>query len=97
MFALVNLLIHILTSPTTASAQADVGLMDVAAGHFGHVEYVTSELAFPFAREVAFLARMTVEKAKGERLMDQSSQPDVSHVIETMTDLDVGPSSHVSI
>ena len=65
MVGLINLFVSVLKSPTLPSAQSDVALLDVAAGHFGQMEFVTSaELAFPFTREVAALARMTVKRAK---------------------------------
>lgn len=65
MSALANLFIFLLTSPTSPSAQADIALLDIAAGHFSHMEYLTSlELGAPFAREAAHLARKAVDKAK---------------------------------
>ncbi len=64
MFGLVNLFIGIIKSPTSASAQSDLALMEMVAGHFAHMEYVTSsELSFPFTREVSALARQTVKDA----------------------------------
>lgn len=61
MFGLVNLFISVLKNPTSPSAQLDLALMEIVAGHFAHVEYVTSsELSFPFTREVSALARQTV-------------------------------------
>lgn len=68
MVGLINLFIFILKHPTLPSTQSDIALLDVATGHFGHMEDVTSsELAFPFTREAAALARQTVKKEK-ERL-----------------------------
>ena len=67
MVGLINLFISLLKNPTLPSAQSDVALLDMVAGHFAHMEFVTSsELAFPFTREVAALARSTVKKAKEE-------------------------------
>ncbi|OAG42085.1 hypothetical protein AYO21_03539 [Fonsecaea monophora] len=64
MIGLINLFIHILKFPSLSSARSDVALLDVAAGYFGHMEFVTSsELNFPFARDVATVARQTVTKA----------------------------------
>jgi hypothetical protein len=41
--------------------------MDIAARHFGHIEFITSsEMVFPFTRDVAALGRKTV-KAGRER------------------------------
>jgi hypothetical protein len=64
MTGLINLFIHILRFPVLSTARSDIALLDVIAGHFAHMEFVTgSELNFPFARNVAALARKTVDKA----------------------------------
>jgi hypothetical protein len=34
------------------------------SGHFSYLEFASSEMAFPFAREVANLARLAVAKAR---------------------------------
>lgn len=61
---LINLFVYILKDPSRPSAPADVALLDVAAGHFSHLEYLTSsEPGFPFPREIARLARTTLERA----------------------------------
>ena len=64
MTGLINLFIHILRFPVLSTARSDIALLDVIAGHFAHMEFVTgSELNFPFARNVAALARQTLDKA----------------------------------
>ncbi|KAJ5746512.1 hypothetical protein N7520_011694 [Penicillium odoratum] len=64
MFALINLFICVLKSPTAPSSNSSLALLDMAAGHFGHMEFITtSELSFPFAREAASLARKVVKAA----------------------------------
>lgn len=40
--------------------------MYMASGHFNYLEYASSELAFPFTREVANLARMAVTRAEAK-------------------------------
>lgn len=63
MSGLTNLFVYMLNSPTLPSAQADVALLDVAVGHFSHMEYLTSsERGLPFTRELANLARTTIAK-----------------------------------
>jgi hypothetical protein len=63
MIGLINLFIHILKYPTGPSVRSDVALLDVAAGYFGHMEFITAaELSFPFARDVAALARKVFNK-----------------------------------
>lgn len=71
MVGLINLFVTILNNPASSAAQSDVALLDIAAGHFGHLEFTTSnELAFPFTREVATLARATVKKARERPVTD---------------------------
>ena len=65
MVGLINLFVSILIKPASTAAQSDVALLDIAAGHFGHLEFMTSnEFTFPFTREVAAMARATVKAAK---------------------------------
>lgn len=43
--------------------QSDLALLDLAAGHFGHVHLFTSSvMSFPFCREVAFVADKAIKK-----------------------------------
>ncbi len=64
MIGLINLFIHVLKFPTLPSTRSDIALLEVAAGYFSHMDFATSsELSFPFARDVAALARQTVNKA----------------------------------
>ena len=67
--------VQILKSPTSASAASDLALLDVCAGHFGHVDFVTlSEISFPFAKESACLAYKVV-KTHGETSQHENSGP----------------------
>ena len=64
MHAFINLFIYVLLNPTLASVPSDLALLDVAAGYFGQMEFVTSSrLRFPFARDIAALARARVDAA----------------------------------
>ena len=65
IIGLINLFIYILKFPNIPSAPSDVALMDVGTGHFGTLEFITKDLSFHFAREVAAIASATVSKAKG--------------------------------
>ena len=65
MAGLTNLFVFLLSCPTLPSAQADVVLLDVAAGQFSHMAYLTSsEKGSRFTREICQLARNTVEKSR---------------------------------
>ena len=65
MVGLVNLFLYILKYPSLPSAAADVALLDMVVGHFGHLEDVTnSELAYPFAREISAIAHKVVSNSQ---------------------------------
>lgn len=65
MHAFMNLFIFVIGNPTLPSARSDLALLDVAAGFFGQLEFVTSsKLRFSFARDIAALARTVVDNAQ---------------------------------
>lgn len=62
---LLNLFTHVLRDPTGPSVQTDIGLLDMAAGYFGYLDYSTmSQFSVSFAKDVTQLARTAVEKSK---------------------------------
>ena len=62
MVGLINLFLFILKCSMMHSTSTDVSMLDVAVGHFGHLEITSaSELKYPFAREVAKIAYQTVK------------------------------------
>jgi hypothetical protein len=63
--------------------------MDMVAGHFAHMEFVTSsELSFPFTREVAALARQTVMGAMERNSANSSDPPVLLNDFSNETDAD---------
>jgi hypothetical protein len=62
--ALINLFIYVLQHPSLPSTESDISLMHQVTGHFSFLEYATTNLSFPFTREIANLARLAVMKAK---------------------------------
>ncbi|EXJ68312.1 uncharacterized protein A1O5_08927 [Cladophialophora psammophila CBS 110553] len=63
MNALMHLFIHVLERPHLPTARSDLALIDFGAGHFARLEYDTnSEYCVPFARSIANLARLAVER-----------------------------------
>lgn len=64
LVGLVNLFIYVLKYPTLPTTHSDIALMDVAVGYFGRLEFASSDLAFPFIREVASLARVMARKTR---------------------------------
>lgn len=68
MLAVINIFIFISKYPSLESVQSDLALLDVAAGHFGHVHLFTSSvMSFPFCREVAFVADKAIKKAASKK------------------------------
>ncbi len=66
MVGLINLFLYILKYPSLTTALADVSMLDIAVGHFGHLEVITaSQLSYPFARELARIAYQTVKRCNG--------------------------------
>ena len=77
MIGFINLFIHVLRFPGSPSARSDIALLEVIAGHFAQMEFITnSELSFPFARNVAALARNTVDKVSRVVSQDPTMQKD---------------------
>lgn len=67
MHAFMNLFVHVMANPASPAVGSDLALLDVAAGYFGQMEFVTgSRLSFPFARDVAALARTVVDDSPAE-------------------------------
>lgn len=64
MLAVINLFIYILKIPTLETVGSDLALLDLAAGHFAKVHFLTSsQVSFTFAREIVTLANRTVRIA----------------------------------
>lgn len=62
--------------PTLETVASDLALLDLAAGHFAKVHFLTSsQVSFTFAREVAGLANKAVRRASlaGPRSANRSS------------------------
>ncbi|KAI1616602.1 fungal-specific transcription factor domain-containing protein [Exophiala viscosa] len=62
--ALINLFLYILQDPQRPGVQSDLALMDMGAGYFARVQFLTdSEVSISFVREMASLAHEVTEKA----------------------------------
>ena len=67
MYAHINLFVYTLRHPSSTTALSDLSLLDICAGHFGHIEHLTSmKVSFHFPRESTALATRTVKAAKGK-------------------------------
>ncbi|KEF61157.1 uncharacterized protein A1O9_02722 [Exophiala aquamarina CBS 119918] len=68
MHAFINLFIHVLKNPASTSTRSDMALLDVAAGYFGQLDFLTgSKLGFPFARDITAFARQAVDNYPDRR------------------------------
>lgn len=65
IFAHINLFIYLLKYPNMSTTSADLGLLDVSAGHFGYIEFLTSsQMSVSLPRETVNLASKVVKAAK---------------------------------
>ncbi|TGO36848.1 hypothetical protein BHYA_0113g00210 [Botrytis hyacinthi] len=60
----INIFIYILKYPALPTASSDVTLLDICTGHFSRLELAAPDTALPFVREIAKLARSTVESVR---------------------------------
>lgn len=95
MVGLSNLFLKILKHHSDPSAQTDIALLDIAVGHFGHLEVITeSELSYPFAREIASIAYQTVKKYH-ERLNTPKRPDTPSEAVSSAPDINLNIPSEV--
>ena len=84
MRAFINLFVYVIENPQLPSALSDLSLLDVAAGYFGQMEFVTgSKISFPFARDIAALARCVVNGAQAalpEPIAETAHDVDMSNI-----------------
>lgn len=86
MHAFINLFIYVIGNPELPSANSDLALLDVAAGYFGQMEFVTgARLSFPFARDIAAFARTMVEEAQVATPRVPTENPDVAQAVSSRT------------
>lgn len=65
IYAHLSLFINILKSPTLATTSADLGLLDVCAGHLGYIDFMTSsEISISLPRESVNLAAKVAKLAR---------------------------------
>ncbi|KEF61156.1 uncharacterized protein A1O9_02721 [Exophiala aquamarina CBS 119918] len=65
IYAVINLFIFLVKNPSLPSAMSDLGLLDVCAGHFGFIEFLTaSRVSISLPRDAASAASRIVRLAK---------------------------------
>ncbi|KIW24254.1 uncharacterized protein PV07_09982 [Cladophialophora immunda] len=63
--AAVNVFVHVLGNPGAPTSSNDLALLDIAAGHLGHLDFVrVIDTSWPVVRDLANLARSTVKTAR---------------------------------
>lgn len=68
MAAAVNLFALVVGNPGAQTSMSDVALLDVAAGHLGHLDYVcASDISSPVARELANIAADRRQSSKWDK------------------------------
>lgn len=73
IYAHLSLLIHVLRHPTLPTTRADLGLLDVCAGHFGYIEFITtSGVSISLPRESVNLAAKVVKTAERSQEHDRA-------------------------
>ena len=74
LYAHLSLLTYILRYPGSPTASADLGLLDISAGHFGYIEFMTSSrLSLSLPRESVNIAGKLVKEAKLQFDKDSAS------------------------
>ncbi|KIW32550.1 uncharacterized protein PV07_04081 [Cladophialophora immunda] len=75
IYAHLSLFVHVLKHPTFPTASADLGLLDICAGHFGYIDFMTSsEISISLARESVNLAAKFVKAANKRHDNGQTSR-----------------------
>ncbi|KAH7126494.1 fungal-specific transcription factor domain-containing protein [Dactylonectria estremocensis] len=87
LVGLINMFICVLKNPLGSSTASDLSLMDIIVGHFGYLEFISSsEMEFPFPREIASYARNLVKQARGGTTEDLR-EPSNTKPRDTQSDL----------
>ncbi|KIV94020.1 hypothetical protein PV10_05183 [Exophiala mesophila] len=79
LVGMINLFVYILKHPTQRSVSSDLGLLQMAAGYFGYMDYATaSNKSFPFTKDLVTLAQNVVQRAQGPRTTASTEVPTTS-------------------
>lgn len=73
IYAHLSLFVYVLRYPTLPTASADLGLLDICAGHFGYIDFMTSsEISVSLPRDSVNLAAKVVKTATKRQGNDQT-------------------------
>jgi len=83
IYAHINLFVYILKYPTLLTTKPDLGLLDVCAGHFGYIEFLTSSgISISAPRELANLASKVVKAANIKKTENVSMRTISRHEVQ---------------
>jgi Fungal specific transcription factor domain len=86
IYAHINLFVYILKYPTLSTTKADLGLLDVCAGHFGYIEFLTSSgISISAPRELANLASKVVKATKVKKTENVLMRTTSRHEVQSNT------------
>lgn len=76
IYAHTNLLVYVLMDPSRKTAMGDLALLDISAGHFGHVEHTTdAEVAFHYPRDTAALCSRIIKTSWSVETANEAAIP----------------------
>ncbi|KEF59159.1 uncharacterized protein A1O9_04003 [Exophiala aquamarina CBS 119918] len=82
IYAHLSLLVYVLRNPTASTTRADLGLLDVCAGHFGYIDFITaSAVSISLPRESVNLAAKVVKAA--EKRQDEDRAADLDRITDS--------------
>ncbi|KAL4940597.1 fungal-specific transcription factor domain-containing protein [Aspergillus oleicola] len=82
LLGLINIFISVLRAPLDNTTATNLALTEVAAGHFGYLEYLSNnQMTFPYVGEIGRLARAVVKSAR-----DRQSNVSTRHTSPPPTD-----------
>ena len=83
IYAHLSLFIYVLRYPTLPTVSADLGLLDICAGHFGYIDFMTSsQISVSLSRESVNLAAKVVKAARKRQDQDQTAKLNYAHDIQ---------------
>ena len=73
---MINLFVYILKYPNRTSVSSDLGLLQMAAGYFGYLDYATSAIkSFSFIKDIVQIARVATERVRNSQISGGEALP----------------------
>lgn len=81
---MINLFVYILKYPTRSSVSSDLGLLQMAAGYFGYMDYATTSIkSWPFTKDIVKLAHNVTERVQGSHGGSSEALPALTAGLES--------------